>query len=166
MYARYSLVTALSSQYFEDFTRRVANGALTVWHVDEWTAKQVASKVAEVAKFVMRRATALEELDACRAKDSGAPANRALRRLLWQHVPLGDNPVHPKASNTLRQGLHARANAGGPAATAARQGLASLECSRRDGERPAGEPRHGDLLVCWPERAPSQGATGEPTGGP
>jgi hypothetical protein len=96
----------------------------------------------------MAQEFALEALDAGRA-NSGAPAYRALKKMFWQHVPLGGGQyeVHPKASNTLRQGLYARAKAGSePAASAARQILASLECSRRKGERPENEPRHPDHL--------------------
>lgn len=195
----YLLVTALSSRNFDDFVRRVAEGALTTWRLDVWTAERIAPKVAEATRAApthlesltqacrqaasptadaligevlslvgshdeMRLALALEALDAGRANNTGTPAYRTLERMFWLHVPLSENQyeVHAKACNPLRRELYARAKAGGPTANTARQILAALECSRREGERPNDEPRHPDYrdghawtcaLVSAPERA-------------
>lgn len=178
----YSLVSALSPTSFDNFCQRVANGALTVWQVDEWKAERIAPKVAEVSKSAtkhlsslaracrhaaspiadalisqvlsragedgLRQELALEALDAGRAHHTYAPAYRALKEMFWLHVPLGGSQyeVHAKACNKLRRGLYARARADVPTASAARQILASLECSRREGERPVDEPRHPEHL--------------------
>jgi hypothetical protein len=99
----------------------------------------------------MRQELALEALDAGRAADCFAPAYQTLEKMFWQQISIGAGQfeVHPKASNSLRQSLYARAKADvAPAAIAARRILASLECSRRENERPDDEPRHPDLLDC------------------
>lgn len=179
----HSLIGALSSAQFDDFTRRIADGALAKWHISAWTAERIAPQVAEVAKSesrnlallvgacrraaspvadallfevlslagsddALRQELALDALDAGRASHAGTPAYQALKKMFWLHVPLGENhyEVHPKASNSLRRGLYARAKTGGTSAVASRQILASLECSRREGERPDDEPRHPDRL--------------------
>lgn len=94
-----------------------------------------------------RLALGLEALDAGRAYDSNMPAYRMLKRMFALQVPLGENQfeVYPKSCNPLRLELYRRAKIGGDAGLAARRILASLECARREGERPADEPRHPDL---------------------
>lgn len=86
----------------------------------------------------------LEALDAGRASDERIPAYRMLESIFSREVPMGENQfeTYPKACNRLRQQLYHRAKADGDAATAARRILASLECRRREGGRPADEPRH------------------------
>ena len=88
----------------------------------------------------------LEALDAGRANHPNMPAYRMLKRLFKLQVPLGENQfeVYPKACNPLRLELYRRAKVGGDAGRAARRILASLECGRREGERPVDEPRHPD----------------------
>lgn len=96
----------------------------------------------------IRQRLALEALDAGRANNTNAPAHRTLVGMFQRHVPLGGDQyeVHARACNPLRRDLYVRARAGGPTANAARQILASLECSRREVERPDDEPRHPDYL--------------------
>lgn len=88
----------------------------------------------------------LEALDAGRANDPNMPAYRMLKRMFKLQVPLGENQfeVYPKACNPLRLALYRRAKVGGDVGLAARRILASLECGRREGERPTDEPRHPD----------------------
>lgn len=91
----------------------------------------------------LREELVLEALDAGRADSI-----RVIERMFWLHVPLGEgfSEVHPKACNAFRRGLYIRAKSEGHVAIAARAALASLECSRREGERPNDEPRHPDRL--------------------
>ena len=86
----------------------------------------------------------LEALDAGRASHANMPAYRMLERTFTLKVPMSENQfeVYPRACNPLRQQLYRRAKVGGDAAISARRILASLECSRREGERPTDEPRH------------------------
>ena len=86
----------------------------------------------------------LEALDAGRASHANMPAYRTLEKMFTLNVPISENQfeVYPMACNPLRQQLYRRAKVGGDAAAAARGILASLECSRREGERPTDEPRH------------------------
>jgi hypothetical protein len=86
----------------------------------------------------------LEALDSGRASHANMPASRMLERMFTLNVPIGQNQfeVYPKAFNLLRKELYRRAKVEGNAALAARRILASLECSRREGERPTNEPRH------------------------
>ncbi len=88
----------------------------------------------------------LEALDAGRANHPDMPAYRMLKRMFILQVPLGENQfeVYPKACNPLRLALYRRAKIGGDVGLAARRILASLECGRREGERPSDEPRHPD----------------------
>lgn len=69
---------------------------------------------------------------------------QAIEGMFWLRVPMGQGiyEVHPKACNALRRELYRRAKTDGRVAVIARQALASLECSRRQGERPNDEPRH------------------------
>jgi hypothetical protein len=89
----------------------------------------------------------LEAMDAGRANDPNMPAYRMLKRMFKLQVPLGENQfeVYPNSCNPLRLELYRRAKVGGDAGFAARRILASVECGRREGERPADEPRHPDL---------------------
>jgi hypothetical protein len=88
----------------------------------------------------------LEALDAGRASDPNMPAHRMLKSMFKLQVPLGENQfeVYPKACKPLRLELYRRAKVGGDVGLAARRILASLECDRREGERPSDEPRHPD----------------------
>ncbi len=107
----------------------------------------------------------LEALDAGRANDPNMPAYRMLKRMFKLQVPTGENQfeVYPKACNPLRRQLYRRAKVGGEVGIAAQRILASLECARREGERPADEPRHPDLgdglswtsVLCVPGTATS-----------
>jgi hypothetical protein len=89
----------------------------------------------------------LEALDAGRASHANMPAYRMLEGMFTLKVPMSENQfeVYPKACNPLRQQLYRRAKVGGDAAIAAQRILASLECSRRESERPTDEPRHPEL---------------------
>jgi hypothetical protein len=88
----------------------------------------------------------LDALDAGRASDPNLPANWMLTSMFKLQIPLGENQfeVYPKACNPLRLELYRRAKLGGDVGLAARRILASLECDRREGERPSDEPRHPD----------------------
>ena len=88
----------------------------------------------------------LEALDAGRANLDDMPTYRGLGRMFALKVPIGENQfeVYPKACNPLRQQLYRRAKVGGSAGIAAQRILASLECGRREAERPTDEPRHPD----------------------
>lgn len=88
-----------------------------------------------------------EAVDAGRANDINQPAYRMLKRLFTLKVPAESNQyeISPKACNSLRLQLYRRAKTGGEAATAARRLLASVERERREGGRPADEPRHPEM---------------------
>lgn len=88
----------------------------------------------------------LEAFDAGRANPS-MPAYKMLRRLFSFKTPLGSNQyeVNPKSCNPLRVDLYRRARDEGATASSARWLLASLELSRREGNRPTDEPRHPEM---------------------
>ena len=86
----------------------------------------------------------LEALDAGRANHPNAPAYLMLKRMFKLQVPIGENQfeIYPRACNLLRQQLYRRAKVSGDVGTSAQRILASLECTRREGNRPTNEPRH------------------------
>lgn len=110
----------------------------------------------------LREELVLEALDAGRADSI-----RVIERMFWLHVPLGEgfSEVHPKACNAFRRSLYIRAKSEGHVAIAAREAIASLECSRREGERPDDEPRHPDRLdgQAWTRVLASVPRTGQTT---
>jgi hypothetical protein len=86
----------------------------------------------------------LDALDAGRAGDRNAPAYRNLRRMFRLKVPLSENQyeVQARSCNVLRLELYRPAKQPEAPSVAARRILASLERSRREGDRPQDEPRH------------------------
>ncbi len=87
----------------------------------------------------------LQALDAGRAETSDAPAAHGLKALFTLKVPYESTDafeIRPKSCNALRLELYRRAMEKTSSGIASRRLLASLECSRREGDRPVDEPRH------------------------
>ncbi len=88
----------------------------------------------------------LEAFDAGR-ENPGMPAYGMLRRLFSYKTSLSSDQyvVNAKSCNSLRVELYRRARGKGGAAPISRHLLASLELSRREGDRPNDEPRHPEM---------------------
>ena len=92
----------------------------------------------------IRQKYLLDALDAGRAIHPNMSVFHLLLKMFKEEIPIGESQykVAPKANNELRTQLYSRAKCSDPIADGCRMLLASLECDRRESERPDDESRH------------------------
>ena len=119
-----------------------------------WADELVGYTLTHLKNFEnLRQSYLIKALDDGRAADPNKPVYRMLSGLFIAEIPLGNSTyeIVPQANDKIRLEIYKRAKGRGAIAEGCRSLLATIECIRREKDRPDDEKRHpaSDEGIAW-----------------